>query len=480
MSQCSILNLSFGSDVVSQNSVAYTNFTYNYWSLQQSEIDPKCIFEPTTSAQVSVLVLISRLTKGAFAVRSGGHAAFEGASNIEGGITLSFAKTKSITIAADNKTATLQPGNRWGDVYKYLANYDLAAIGGRVYNIGVGGLTLGGGISFFSNIHGWACDHVASYDVVTASGTEISVSPTKHPDLYWALRGGANNFGIVVAFHSNLISLPGNEMWGGTRAFLENTFTSVATAFSNLIANSPSDPNAGQWVAWLSSNGTKLAATEFWYAKPDGGKAANWNEYDNITFVSDTTQNRKLYEYAAEIELSSPYHLREVYYGLTTKANNQVAAQAYPIFYEGAAALANVSGAMPVLLYQGITKGQVAGMSKNGGNPLGLSTAEAPYYLIHVACWWTHESDDTLVYSTVSDILTKIKAMAASVGADNDYVYMNYASNFEDVIRSYGAANKAKLKSIATKYDPTGVFQTLQPGYFKLDRPPVISNYFSG
>ena len=62
----------------------------------------------------------------------------------------------------------------------------------------------------------------------------------------------------------------------------------------------------------------------------------------------------------------------------------------------------------------------------------------------------------------------------------NDYIYMNYASQFEDVIKSYGAANKAKLKSIEQKYDPQAVFQTLQPGYFKLDRPPVTSNYYSG
>ena len=91
------------------------------------------------------------------------------------------------------------------------------------------------------------------------------------------------------------------------------------------------------------------------------------------------------------------------------------------------------------------------------------------------------QSDDSRVYATISNILTRLSARAKSLGKMNDYIYMNYASQFEDVISSYGADNKARLKSIAEKYDPTGVFQTLQPGYFKHDHAPVPnSGYYSG
>lgn len=80
----------------------------------------------------------------------------------------------------------------------------------------------------------------------------------------------------------------------------------------------------------------------------------------------------------------------------------------------------------------------------------------------------------------VSTILSKVKAEATTLRVQTDYVYMNYASQYQDVISSYGADNKAKLKSIASKYDPTAVFQRLQPGYFKLDRAPIPdSEYFS-
>lgn len=84
------------------------------------------------------------------------------------------------------------------------------------------------------------------------------------------------------------------------------------------------------------------------------------------------------------------------------------------------------------------------------------------------------------MYRMISTVLERIKAAAISEDVQNDWVYMNYGSQFQDVISSYGPENKAALKRIAAKYDPTGVFQNLQPGYFKLDRAPVPdTDYFS-
>lgn len=119
-------------------------------------------------------------------------------------------------------------------------------------------------------------------------------------------------------------------------------------------------------------------------------------------------------------------------------------------------------------------------MTKNGGNPLGLSAEDGPFYIIQISCWWNNEDDDAAFYNMISTVLTRIKDVASSLGVQNDYVYMNYASQFQDVISSYGSENKARLKGIAERYDPRQVFQTLQPGYFKLDRAPVAnSTYFN-
>jgi hypothetical protein len=344
-------------------------------------------------------------------------------------------------------------------------------------------LTMGepGGISFFSNQYGWACDNIVSYEVVTASGIIVTASSTSNPSLYWALRGGGNNFGIVTAFTFETIPLPGGEMWGGTKTFLEPDFDSVTEAFGGVVANSPQDTNAGIWVAWLSLGGMKLAATELWYAKPDGAEAAIFDDFQALTPIADTTQNRILHEYTDLQMASNPYGLREVYWGLTVKADAEFAKAARDIFFEEQPAVADVAGANPVLIFQGITTSQMKHMTKRGGNPLGLSAADGPLYLMHIACWWNNASDDRAIYKFISKVLARIDNAAADEGLQNDYIYMNYASEFEDVIANYGADNKAKLKKIAKVYDPTGVFQTLQPGHFKLDRAPNPNPcYFSG
>lgn len=281
-------------------------------------------------------------------------------------------------------------------------------------------------------------------------------------------------------FTLETISLPGAEMWGGTRVYLEDAFQAVIDAFVSLIADSPADPNAGTWVAWLVYQGARLSSAELWYAEPNGQGAAIFDKFNNITAQSDTTQNRTLPEYTVEVDGSNPSGYRECYYSLTVKASSEVAKAATDIFFEEVEAVLDLDGANPVMVWQGITIGELNAMTKNGGNPLGLAAADGPFYLISLSCWWDNEQDDAAMYEMISAVFTRIKAEASSLGVQNDFVYMNYGSQFQDVISSYGAENKARLQSIAAEYDPRQVFQTLQPGYFKLDRPPVPdSTYFN-
>lgn len=508
--QCDSLRTFYGDDSVdSGDKLGYANFTGSFWSELQAEVRPQCIFYPSTASAVSVLVLISRLTQCPFAVKSGGHAAFAGASSIEGGVTVSLRNLDSIELSEDHKTAFIQPGNNWNRIYTELVKDDVSVIGGRVAPIGIGGLTTGGGISFFSNLYGWGCDNVASYEVVTSTGEIVTATPSQNPDLYWALRGGGNNFGIVVKFELETFPLPGGEMWGGSRVYEEDQFPGLIDAFVGLIDDSPSDPNAGTWVAWITDSGVKAAAAELWYAKPDGQNASIFDSFYGIPAISDTTQNTNLPNYTAHVAESNPYGYRECYTVISTRASRAVAQAAADIYYEEIAAVADVEGGGSAMVWQGITGGKSAASypflnypllfvwliantdcfptpgvleatKKNGGNALGLSVEDGPLYIIQVSSRWDKEEDDERMYRMISTVFERIKAAAVSEGVQNDYLYMNYASQFQDVVSSYGPENKAALKKIAAKYDPTGVFQRLQPGYFKLDRAPVPgTDYFS-
>ncbi len=115
-----------------------------YWSQQQSETQPACRFTPVSANEVSAAVKEIRLSKCPFAVKSGGHACFIGASNSQGGITIDLEKLSTIEVSFDRKTTRLGSGNHWSDVYSRLETLGLAVTGGRNGDIGVGGLTLGG------------------------------------------------------------------------------------------------------------------------------------------------------------------------------------------------------------------------------------------------------------------------------------------------------------------------------------------------
>lgn len=114
-----------------------------------------------------MLVLLSRLTRCPFAVKSGGHAAFAGASSIEGGITVSLQNLNGIRLSEDKKTVSIQPGNTWLTVYTNLAAYDLAVLGGRVAPIGIGGLTTGGETEYIRFLFLYFCTNaLCRWDIV--------------------------------------------------------------------------------------------------------------------------------------------------------------------------------------------------------------------------------------------------------------------------------------------------------------------------
>jgi hypothetical protein len=102
---------------------------------------------------------------------------------------------------------------RWSDVYEYLQKFDLTAAGGRLGPVGVPGLLLAGGINFYGNQVGFGCDTVVNYEIVLANGSIVEANETSYPDLFWALKGGSSNFGIVTRF--DLETIKSRKVWAG-------------------------------------------------------------------------------------------------------------------------------------------------------------------------------------------------------------------------------------------------------------------------
>jgi len=129
----------------------------------------------------------------------------------------------------------------------------------------------------------------------------------------------------------------------------------------------------------------------------------------------------------------------------------------------------NITGTLPVLVFQPISLAMISHMGKNGGNALGITAANGPLVLINVSTKWNFTSDDAAIATWAKNVIDKTVALGKSRGLWNRYIYQNYAAQPQDVFGGYGNVSKTKLVATHKKYDPTDVFTKLQPGYFKID-----------
>lgn len=142
--QCGLLDIALHSIVSKPGTLTYNQQQSRYWANQQAETQPACRLAPNKAEEVAATLLITSFFQCPFSVKSGGHAAFVGASNIQGGVTIDLVNLNQLQVSADRTLTQVGAGNRWLDVYSHLDLQQLSVVGGRVADIGVGGLTLGG------------------------------------------------------------------------------------------------------------------------------------------------------------------------------------------------------------------------------------------------------------------------------------------------------------------------------------------------
>jgi hypothetical protein len=173
---------------------------------------PAAIVRVADASDVSRTVNLARETGAELAVRSGGHSR-AGFGTSEGGIVLDLSDMNAVEIDPEGRTAWAQTGITAGDYTKATGKHGLATGLGDTASVGVGGITLGGGIGFLVRKHGLTIDDVLGAEVVTADGELLKVDEDTHPDLFWALRGGGGNFGVATTLRFRLHEI--DEVIGG-------------------------------------------------------------------------------------------------------------------------------------------------------------------------------------------------------------------------------------------------------------------------
>ena len=171
-----------------------------------------------------------------FTVRGGGHSV-AGHSTIEGGLLIDCSAMRRVRVNGGNKTACAEPGSTWFEFDRETQKFGLATTGGIISNTGIAGLTLGGGLGWLMGTCGLTCDNLIGGKIMGSDGVVRDFGASHDPDLFWALRGGGGNFGIVTEFEFSLHSVP--FVYAGAAYFKFTQAKEVLAEYSRLAENAP-------------------------------------------------------------------------------------------------------------------------------------------------------------------------------------------------------------------------------------------------
>ncbi|KUJ13165.1 FAD binding domain-containing protein [Mollisia scopiformis] len=476
-----------------QDATSFKQSTDAYWAKQETEAVPACIVQPTDARQLSTVVGVLKTEyderqkrkdrsyeEGLFAVRSGGHSSVSNAASIKGGVLIDLSLICEVAPSDDGSSVVIGTGAKWVDVSKVLDEKGLAVVGGRNSQVGVGGLTLGGGISFFSPLFGLVCSNVIQYEIVLASGEITTASASQNPTLWKALKGGSNNFGIVTRF--TVRSFPSTKIWSGFLYMLPSQATKVLAAFhesvkrkteSNFITSY--DYHASGPIvsfSYVQPLGFQVIAANLVYTKlPE--KDNQWPVYWKTSAFAplwrlwSTCKVRTLTSATDELCALNPAGRRQMFATTTIKNDPATIKAVHQAYLDPISSLRGCKGLVWTLIFQPLLPEWAR---KGHDNPIGLADGtNDPLVIVAFTINWDEDRDDDLVKKTTREAIEKMDKAAEANRTWHRFRYLNYCATWQRPFEGYGVENVRYLQEVSRKYDPDGLFQNGCVGGFKLD-----------
>ncbi|OOF95298.1 hypothetical protein ASPCADRAFT_147461 [Aspergillus carbonarius ITEM 5010] len=457
-----IFPLFFGQDAILATSSEYEAQRQVPWSVN-CWLQPLVLVTPTTAHQVATALALCRFFNISFSVRGGGHLQNPGFNSNNGGVVISLSKFSHVKLSDDKSTADVGLGLRWLDVYKALDPHGLAVTGGRIPTVGVPGLLLGGGISFQNSQYGVGAMGVSNYEVVLADSRIVNANAQENTDLFWALKGGGPNFGIVTKM--DLVTVP-TASWAEARIYPPTAYPELVQGLMKYHEAIETDNKAS--LVWHGTSQAILLV--FFYCAPVEKPAAFQSFYD-IPFVMSFVPpgTRSIYELVQAVaSVITSETLHHEFRTMSSRPCLELYEATEKVRREQEEALNDVEGLVLTNVFQPMSSLAMKESQKNGGTPLGLEPVGQQWFLSMAD--WKNAEDEDRVREATRKIVDVAEATAKQAGAYLPYRYSNYASRDQDPLSSYGADNVARLKEIAAQYDPEGVFQKLQNGGWLLSK----------
>ena len=232
------LGADFKGEVIGTDDAAYEEARQVYNAMIDKR--PALIVRCTTPDDVAKVVAFARDREVPLAIRGGGHNG-AGLGTVDDGVVIDLSPMKDIQVDPEARTVRVGGGCTWGEVDAATGEHGLATPSGIISTTGVGGLTLGGGLGHLTRKFGLAIDNLLEAEMVLASGEQVTANADENPDLYWAIRGGGGNFGVVTSFLFRLHEV--GTIIGGPTFWPVEQGAEVLSAYREFIPNAPRELN---------------------------------------------------------------------------------------------------------------------------------------------------------------------------------------------------------------------------------------------
>jgi FAD/FMN-containing dehydrogenase len=414
---------------------------------------PSLIAQCVGAADVAHAVRFAREGDMVVSVRGGGHGV-AGAAVCDGGLMIDLSQMRGVWVDPKEKTARAQAGALWGDFDAETGEYGLHTTGGIVTHTGIAGLTLGGGIGWLMRKHGLTIDNVASFNLVTAEGEAVRASAEENPDLFWGLRGGGGNFGVVTSFEYRLHEVA-PQVLAGVIVHPADDATNVLRYYRDFIADSP-----GELMTIL--NLRKAPAAPFLPEEVHGVPAVIIAVcYSGAIEEGERVLEplRRFGQPLADVVRPGPYTAHQALFDASVPHGQR--------YYMKAEFLDELSNqAIDALVRNAWTAPseksytvlfQMGGALRAAADDESAFVGRQAHHAFDINSVWTDPSEDERQVKWARDFWTEVQPYSAGS------VYVNFLGDEgEERVRAAYGAKYDKLVALKTKYDPTNFFRMNQ------------------
>jgi FAD/FMN-containing dehydrogenase len=415
---------------------------------------PRLIARCAGTGDVRAAVRFAREHGLEIGVRCGGHSVL-GLSVPEGGLMIDLTPMGGVRVDAEARRAWVQGGALLGALDMTSQQHGLATTAGNVSHTGVGGLTLGGGMGWLARQHGLSCDNVSGFEMVTADGDLVRATETDNPDLFWGLRGGGGNFGIVTEFKFRLHPT-------GTRALLAEHYFRVEDALPVLRGwrdLNHTAPSAATFTAWVGESDASFLPAEL-HGRPLASVGFVW--------AGDPDEGRKLLPSLRSLGAPVAERVEELSYLALQKIEDSIEGHALRRYWKGHYFAELPDGAIQRYLARGVPDGDgellpYASLQAYGGaiadvpdEATAFSQRDAMFEFVAAARWTDPAEDEARIGAA--------RRYAATLEPFATGAYVNAMSDegAAGVARAYRPAKLARLTALKDAWDPDNVFHLNQ------------------